>query len=156
MFCHKSEKKGGDVFAKGISARDWLNHFCLKKRKKPLFYDKGFIMKAGPTGLEPATSGLTGQCANQAAPRPQQSKLENLAILIYKSKNIFCEKAKPRLHLLCQENAAALRFCTRCSAPEQESFPETERLYRNLIDVFVCPGNKMVGDTGFEPVTSCL
>ena len=25
---------------------------------------------AGPTGIEPATSGLTGRCANQSAPRP--------------------------------------------------------------------------------------
>src|ERR1700745_2780080 len=29
-------------------------------------------LMAGSTGLEPAASGLTGQCANQAAPRPRR------------------------------------------------------------------------------------
>ncbi len=29
-------------------------------------------LMAGSTGFEPATSGLTVQCANQAAPRPRQ------------------------------------------------------------------------------------
>ena len=30
---------------------------------------------AGSTGFEPATSGLTVQCANQAAPRPRAENL---------------------------------------------------------------------------------
>jgi hypothetical protein len=30
---------------------------------------RAFVLMAGSTGLEPATSGLTVQCANQAAPR---------------------------------------------------------------------------------------
>ena len=30
---------------------------------------------AGPTGFEPATSGLTGQRANQTAPRPRERML---------------------------------------------------------------------------------
>jgi hypothetical protein len=34
-----------------------------------LFPPKPLIVMAGSTGLEPATSGLTVQCANQAAPR---------------------------------------------------------------------------------------
>jgi hypothetical protein len=32
-------------------------------------------LMAGSTGLEPAASGLTGQCANQAAPRPRAVNL---------------------------------------------------------------------------------
>jgi hypothetical protein len=33
-----------------------------------------FDLMAGSTGLEPATSGLTVQCANQAAPRAHVSE----------------------------------------------------------------------------------
>ena len=41
-----------------------------KGRNPPTFRGLRPWEMAGSTGLEPAASGLTGQCANQAAPRP--------------------------------------------------------------------------------------
>ena len=45
--------------------RDMLISIDLNTNKKRITKKLVILLNAGPTGLEPATSGLTGQCANQ-------------------------------------------------------------------------------------------
>src|SRR4029450_2447557 len=64
---------------------------------------------AGSTGLEPATSGLTVQCANQAAPRAR-------ARLRYTGERGFVHPA-----LEPHESAACCAFAARARAPSRST-----------------------------------
>ena len=58
-----------------------INELGIPKMEKAAKNDSLYHM-AGPTGLEPATFGLTGRCANQAAPRPHFLLISPLFFLI--------------------------------------------------------------------------
>jgi hypothetical protein len=60
-----------------LNLRKSPNKKALTKRA---FYYKSAIYAAGPTGLEPATFGLTGRCANQLHHDPDFCKAASIQI----------------------------------------------------------------------------
>jgi hypothetical protein len=52
-----------------------LNVFISKRSKDCIAELVMDFMSAGPTGLEPATSRVTGECSNQVELRPHKSDL---------------------------------------------------------------------------------
>src|ERR1700730_3585994 len=91
---------------------------------------------AGSTGIEPATSGLTVQCANQAAPR---ARLETSAgyTTSLRHATIDCSRScardsSGRLHALLRDLAhpPAERLEKRATGPRRRQPPKSKRASR--------------------------
>jgi hypothetical protein len=62
-----------------------MDNLHFMKFIKNIIVLKGWelLKKAGPTGVEPATSGVTGRCSNQIELQPLLNKLLRIVIKNY-------------------------------------------------------------------------
>src|SRR5215471_444617 len=77
--CRDGSRVKWDCLRAASAIRTDFGQFAQNTKARQIAAPRNSMLKmAGSTGLEPATSGLTVQCANQAAPRARLGDLRRL------------------------------------------------------------------------------